>query len=68
MPGSVIFQKVSQGEAPSMRAASYTEGEIVCLPAKNNRICTPEYHRTSTMEFITATIESDHLPGKKSWI
>ena len=42
--GIVIFQRFSQPVAPSIADASYREGEMVCNPASNINICTPDFH------------------------
>lgn len=47
--GSVIFQKHSHPEPPSIFAASYIAGSIFCRLDRKIRICTPEYHRIVIM-------------------
>ena len=58
MVGSVIFQKHSHLEPPSILAASYMAGSIFCRADRKIRICTPEYHRIMIMFEKTSPTDS----------
>jgi len=64
MVGSVIFQKHSHLEPPSIFAASYMEGSTFCRADKKMRICTPEYHRIIIMLPKSSPMDWDTFAGQ----
>ncbi len=63
MFGSVIFQKHSQPEPPSILAASYIDLSIFCNAEINISICTPEYQSIVTIFSKRSDIGSASAPG-----
>ena len=60
--GRVIFQNFSHSLAPSTLADSYSCGGIACTPDMNSRICTLQFHSTSTItlkKVLTASMTPD---------
>ena len=66
MVGSVIFQKHSHPEPPSIFAASYSEGSTFCSADKKIRICTPEYQSTMIIFPKSSPMEFAIFVGKKA--
>ena len=64
--GSVIFQKHSHLEPPSIFAASYSEVSIFCSAARNISICTPEYHKSVIILLNTLVMLAASTLGRYS--
>ena len=66
--GSVIFQKHSHPEPPSIFAASYIDLSIFCNAERNISICTPEYQSIVTIFSKSSEIGVASAAGRNPFI